>query len=42
MINFKHSSHLLEVPFIKATFKSKVKSFLNVCEGGHLSYSGEP
>ena len=31
-----------EVPFIKATFKSKVKSFLNVCEGGHLSYSGEP
>ena len=31
-----------EVPFIKAIFKSKVKSFLNVCEGGHLSYSGEP
>ena len=31
-----------EVPSIKAILKSKVKSFLNVCERGDLSYSGEP
>ena len=40
MINFKHNSP--EVPFIKTTFKSKFKSFLNAREGGHILCNGEP